>query len=90
MLKKIIDASMEHDRVVFEEAERDAREINKVRNNPEDFENLPRDENGYIIMTEEQYKQYYPDAEPVDDFFKRLEEQYKPADEDSRGKQSDD
>lgn len=54
---------------VFDEAYRIAKEKNKGRLIIENTDTFPKDENGYIIMTEEQYEHYYPDAEPIDDFF---------------------
>lgn len=68
-----VKLTQEYVHKTFEEAYRYAREKNKGRLMLENTDTFPKDENGYIIMTEEQYEHYYPDAEPIDDFFRRLE-----------------
>lgn len=80
MQKQFIDPSElteEYDKASLEEAVRIANEIPQSRFFAESFENFPRDENGYVILTKEQADQIYPRAMPVDDFFEQLENSVK-------------
>lgn len=76
MQKRFIDPSElteEYVKASLEETVRIANEIPQSRFFAESFENFPRDENGYVILTKEQAGQIYPGAMPVDDFFEQLE-----------------
>lgn len=71
---------MESSELTFDDVRKTSEKIERIiaqnRKNSlliESAQKLPRDENGYIIMTKEQVEQYYPNSMPVEDFFKRLE-----------------
>ena len=59
-------------RKTFAKIERIIEQNKKNRLLIESAQKLPKDENGYIIMTKEQVEHYYPNAMPVEDFFNQL------------------
>lgn len=60
-------------RKTFEEIEHIIRQNKQNTLLVENLQNLPKDKNGYTIMTKEQVNQFFPNAMPAEDFFYQLE-----------------